>query len=317
MKGRGGGAAAAAAAPSTSLSTCRTGPESRSESSRSSSSSSSSSSDQEQDSEQHSHTGRAPDSVSADREGGASSGALAQGPPGQHALAQHAHEQGKDNQEEEDRQERQEQPGVSGGLAQKTSQKSVQGNKQQYRQPEYARRQQTTRNDKIISTLLHPNHRLGFGVWETSKGEVNVCGKGIGIGIRDQVVDTLFQAIKNATPATNKFQHATVPSFPQGPTRFNSMDPQDEKTWKDGIRSLLDLSAWKRVADIGLESRASIEHIEVDKLLLCNNPKHLTCTSMVACIEIWLNWHNPGDYPACPACVHCANALVGACVPPY
>ena len=73
--GRGGGAAAAAAAPSTSLSKCRTGQESRSESS--SSSNSSSSSDQEQDSEQHSHTGRAPDSVSADREGGASSGAMA------------------------------------------------------------------------------------------------------------------------------------------------------------------------------------------------------------------------------------------------
>ena len=73
--GRGGGAAAAAAAPSTSLSKCRTGQESRSESS--SSSISSSSSDQEQDSEQHSHTGRAPDSVSADREGGASSGAMA------------------------------------------------------------------------------------------------------------------------------------------------------------------------------------------------------------------------------------------------
>ena len=75
MRGRGGGAAAAAAAPSTSLSKCRTGQESRSESS--SSSNSSSSSDQEQDSEQHSHTGRAPDSVSADREGGASSGAMA------------------------------------------------------------------------------------------------------------------------------------------------------------------------------------------------------------------------------------------------
>jgi hypothetical protein len=110
---------------------------------------------------------------------------------------------------------------------------------------------------------------------------------------------------------------AAVPSFPQGATGFNSMDPQDEKTWKDGIRSLLDLSAWKRVADIGLESRACIEHIEVDKLLLCNNPKHLTCTSMVAFIGIWLNWHNPGDDPACPGCAHCANTLVGACVPPY
>ncbi len=142
-----------------------------------------------------------------------------EGPPGQHALAQHAHEQGKHNQEEEERQERQEQPGVGGGLAQKTSQKSVQGNTQQYRQTKSARRQQTTRNDKIISTLLHPNHRLGFGVWETSNGEVNVCGKGIGIGIRDQVVDTLFQAIKNATPATNQFQQPADAFFGRGLTK--------------------------------------------------------------------------------------------------
>ena len=142
-----------------------------------------------------------------------------EGPPGQHALAQHAHEQGKDNQEEVERQERQEQPGVGGGLARKTSQKSVQWNQQQYRQTEYAHRQQTTRNLKIISTLLHPNHRLGFGVWKTSNGEVNVCGKGIGIDIRDQVVDTLFQAIKNATPATNQFQQPADAFFGKGLTK--------------------------------------------------------------------------------------------------
>jgi hypothetical protein len=41
------------------------------------------------------------------------------------------------------------------------------------------------------------------------------------------------------------------------------MVPQDQKTWKDGIRSLLDLSAWKRLGDIGLESNVSnIEHID-------------------------------------------------------
>ena len=112
---------------------------------------------------------------------------------------------------------------------------------------------------------------------------------------------------------------ATVPSFPQrGERGFKSMSPQEKKTWKDGIRSLLDLSAWKRVGDIGMESNVTnVEHLEVDKLLLCTTPKYLTCTAMVAFIGIWLNWHNPGDDPACPDGAHCDNALVDVCVPAY
>jgi len=46
-----------------------------------------------------------------------------------------------------------------------------------------------------------------------------VCGKGIGIGIRDQVVDTLFQAIKKATPAPNKFQQPDDAFFGRGLTK--------------------------------------------------------------------------------------------------
>ena len=46
-----------------------------------------------------------------------------------------------------------------------------------------------------------------------------VCGKGIGIGIRDQVVDTLFQTIKNATPATNKFRQPADAFFGKGLTK--------------------------------------------------------------------------------------------------
>jgi hypothetical protein len=42
--------------------------------------------------------------------------------------------------------------------------------------------------DEIIPTLLHPEHSLGFGVWKTPNGQVNVCGKGVGIDIQDQVV---------------------------------------------------------------------------------------------------------------------------------
>ena len=56
-------------------------------------------------------------------------------------------------------------------------------------------------------------------MWKTANGEVNVCCKGIGIDIRDQVVDTLFQTIKNATPATNKFRQPADAFFGKGLTK--------------------------------------------------------------------------------------------------
>ena len=111
-----------------------------------------------------------------------------EGPPGQHALAQHAHPQRKDNG-------------------------------QLYILQKAERRSLLARNDKIVKTLLHQDHRLGFGVWETSKGAMYVCGKGIGIGIRDQVVDTLFEAIKKATPAPNKLQQPADAFFGRGLTK--------------------------------------------------------------------------------------------------
>ena len=96
------------------------------------------------------------------------------------------------------------------------------------------------------------------------------------------------------------------------------MSRDKRQTWKHDMSSLLDLSAWKRDGDIGMQSDVTkVEHLEVDKLLLCTKPKHLTCTAMVAFIGIWLNWHNPGDDPACPDGAHCDNALVHVCVPAY
>jgi len=59
-----------------------------------------------------------------------------------------------------------------------------------------------------------------------------VCGKGIGIGIRDQVVDTLFEAIKKATPAPNKLQQPADAFFGRGLTKrlllslVRCMDPK-------------------------------------------------------------------------------------------
>ena len=111
---------------------------------------------------------------------------------------------------------------VGAGLAPTNTGKSVPSlgkQAQQYNQTRLEHRQQTTRDSKIIANLLHPQHRLGFGVWKTANGEMHVCGKGIGIDIRDQVVDTLFQAIKNATPATNKFRQPADAFFGRGLTK--------------------------------------------------------------------------------------------------
>ena len=54
----------------------------------------------------------------------------------------------------------------------------------------------------------------------------------------------------------------------------------------------------------------------MDTLFLCKNPKHLTCTKMVAFIGIWLNWHNRGNYPCMPRSRLCSCGLksVSLCV---
>jgi hypothetical protein len=125
-------------------------------------------------------------------------------------------DQQENEQQQQQQQQKKKQHGGGGGLVPKTDQNSVPSllrTQQQYRQIEFEKRKQKTRDSKISATLLHPHHSLAFGVWKTPNGDVNVCSKGIGIGhnLRNDVVDTLFKGIKNATPANSTFQHLADP----------------------------------------------------------------------------------------------------------
>ena len=85
----------------------------------------------------------------------------------------------------------------------------------QYRQNEWSKKGQTRRDNQIAKRLLNPQHSLAFGVWKPANGDVRVCSKGIGIShtLSNDVLDTLFKGIKNATPAKSTFQHPAEPFF--------------------------------------------------------------------------------------------------------
>jgi hypothetical protein len=93
--------------------------------------------------------------------------------------------------EEQDEEQEEEQEhnrhGGGGGFVPKPAKSSDVGKSQQYLATKSAKKQQKTRDLKITSTLLHPEHSMALGVW-TSKGHVKACSKGIGIDIklRDQ-----------------------------------------------------------------------------------------------------------------------------------
>ena len=100
-------------------------------------------------------------------------------------------------EEEEEQQQQHNGHGGDGEFLLKPARKQ----RQQHRATESAKKQQKTRDLRITSTLLHPEHSMALGVW-TSKGHVKACSKGIGtrgtdIKLRDQVVETLFAGIKN------------------------------------------------------------------------------------------------------------------------
>jgi hypothetical protein len=118
----------------------------------------------------------------------------------------------EDDEDEDGEQQQQQQqlllqkqnPSDSGGLPQT-----------QYRANECSKKGQTRRDAQIAKRLLNPQHSLAFGVWKPANGEVRVCSKGIGIShtLRNDVLDTLFKGIKNATPAKSTFQHPAEPFF--------------------------------------------------------------------------------------------------------
>ena len=91
-----------------------------------------------------------------------------------------------DDEEEEEEEEQQQQHnghGGDGGFVPNPAKKQ----RQQYRATESAKKQQTTRDLRITSTLLHPEHSMAMGVW-TSTGHVKSCSKGIGTDIKLRIL---------------------------------------------------------------------------------------------------------------------------------
>jgi len=91
-----------------------------------------------------------------------------------------------DDEEEEEEEEQQQQHnghGGDGGFVPNPAKKQ----RQQYRATESAKKQQTTRDLRITSTLLHPEHSMALGVW-TSTGHVKSCSKGIGTDIKLRIL---------------------------------------------------------------------------------------------------------------------------------
>jgi hypothetical protein len=113
-------------------------------------------------------------------------------------------EDGEQQQQQQQQLLQKQNPSDSGGLPQT-----------QYRANECSKKAQTRRDAQIAKRLLNPQHSLAFGVWKPANGEVRVCSKGIGIShtLRNDVLDTLFKGIKNATPAKSTFQHPAEPFF--------------------------------------------------------------------------------------------------------
>jgi len=128
-------------------------------------------------------------------------------------------EDGEDNEEDdEDEDGEQPQPQPQPQQQQQQKQKQSDGGglpQTQYRQKDTHQRRQTSRDAQITKRLLDPEHSLAFGVWKPANGNVKVCSKGIGIShrLRNDVLDTLFKGIKNATPAKSPFQHPADPFF--------------------------------------------------------------------------------------------------------
>jgi hypothetical protein len=135
-------------------------------------------------------------------------------------------EDGEGVQDDEDGEEDEEDDEDEVGEQQQQQQQQLQLQKQnpsdggglpqtQYRQKDTLKRRQTRRDAQITKRLLDPEHSLAFGVWKPANGDVKVCSKGIGIShrLRNDVLDTLFKGIKNATPAKSTFQHPAEPFF--------------------------------------------------------------------------------------------------------
>ena len=96
-----------------------------------------------------------------------------------------AQEDDDDEEEEEEEQQQQQHNGHGGdgGFVPNPAKKQ----RQQYRATESAKKQQTTRDLRITSTLLHPEHSMAMGVW-TSTGHVKSCSKGIGTDIKLRIL---------------------------------------------------------------------------------------------------------------------------------
>ena len=88
-----------------------------------------------------------------------------------------------DEEEEEEQQQQHNGHGGDGGFVPNPAKKQ----RQQYRATESAKKQQTTRDLRITSTLLHPEHSMALGVW-TSTGHVKSCSKGIGTDIKLRIL---------------------------------------------------------------------------------------------------------------------------------
>ena len=99
----------------------------------------------------------------------------------------HGEDAQEDDEEEEEEEEEQQQQhnghGGDGGFVPNPAKKQ----RQQYRATESAKKQQTTRDLRITSTLLHPEHSMALGVW-TSTGHVKSCSKGIGTDIKLRIL---------------------------------------------------------------------------------------------------------------------------------
>ena len=91
--------------------------------------------------------------------------------------------EGEEQQQQQQQRQQHNGHGGDGGFVPNPAKKQ----RQQYRATESAKKQQTTRDLRITSTLLHPEHSMAMGVW-TSTGHVKSCSKGIGTDIKLRIL---------------------------------------------------------------------------------------------------------------------------------
>ena len=123
-----------------------------------------------------------------------------------------------DDEEEEEEEEQQQQQhnghGGDGGFVPNPAKKQ----RQQYRATESAKKQQTTRDLRITSTLLHPEHSMALGVW-TSTGHVKSCSKGIGTDIKLRILSPRANSNPLLLPYLLPHTPTTHPPIPPPTTR--------------------------------------------------------------------------------------------------